>query len=162
MSTPSAAPIASKTKLRMAQAIGFSSCLVAGFLNVPEWSHTPLIALAIGAFTYAGFLSIKSDKAQKEWQEKQPDYVDPYKGSPAYPHRHEEAALIVGIFSFMVFVYLALPMRDRALSSNDLWVLLPLLLMIASFGYARRISKKYGAARAAWRESQQAGDTAKK
>jgi hypothetical protein len=162
MSTPSAAPAASKTKFRLAQAIGYTSLLVLGFLNVPEWAHTPLIALVIGASVYACFLAIKSDKERKEWQAKQPGYVDPYKGSPAYPHRHEEAAMIVGIFSFMAFVYLALPMRDRALSSNDLWVLLPLLLMIASFGYARRISKKYSAARAAWRELQQAGDTALK
>lgn len=158
MSAPSDAPIRPKTKSRIAQVIGYASCLVAGFLNVPEWAHTPLIALAIGAFIYAGFLSIKSDRAHKEWLEKQPDYVDQYKGGPEYPHWSEGAGFMIGICSFMIFGYLAMPMKDRAMSSSDWWVVIPLLLMIAGFSYARRVQKRFGVAHTAWRETQQATD----
>lgn len=156
MSAPSDAPKRPKTKSLVAQAIGITSCLVAGFMDVPEWVHNPLIALTIGAFLYAGLLSVIHDKAQKEWLEKQSDYVDPYKGGPEYPHRTQGAAVMIGFCSFLAFGYFAVPMKDRALSGNDWWVLLPLLLMIAGFGYARRVHKKYDVAFTAWRETQHA------
>ncbi|MGF6281835.1 hypothetical protein ABH908_000132 [Pseudomonas frederiksbergensis] len=158
MSAPSDAPKRPKTKFYIAQGIGITSCMVSGFLNWTEWVHAPLIALALGAFIYAGLLAVKSDKAQKEWLEKQADYVDPYKGSPEYPHQAEGAAIMIGFCSFLAFGYFALPMKDRALSSTDWWVLLPLILMIAGFGYARRVHKKHAVAFTAWREAQQLTD----
>lgn len=158
MSTPCDAPGKKKTRSRIAQAIGITSYLVAGFLDVPGWALIPLIALGISAFLFDALLTVKSGKAHKEWLQKQPDYADPYKGSPPYPHLKEGVAVSIGFCSFMLVAYLALPMRDRDLSTNDWWVLVPLLLMIAGFGYARRVHTKYAVAHTSWREAQHVPD----
>jgi hypothetical protein len=162
MSTPSDARKRLKRKICLAEVIAITSLLLVGFLDGPEWLRTPLVTLTIGATIYGCLLTVKSNKARKEWLEKQPNYVDPYKGSPAFPRRKEGAAIMIGFCSFMAFVYLALPLKDRALASNDWWVLLPFLLMVAGFGYARRVHKKYGIALTEWREAQQATDIPQK
>lgn len=146
-----------KQKKPIATLIGLAALIAAQFLTDDGWLQNVLLTIGVAGFALEGLFVVQYDRAHKKWLASQPDDVDPLRGAPDLPHVKQSIALAIGMGAFFSIAYVCVPLRETGFTNENWWVLLLIPVMLAGFGFASWIQKKYNKAYMTWRDSQDHG-----